>query len=142
MTSKLTDFFLSAFLLIKATLSADIQNEQVVRAAIDIGMGGPKLHIAEIDLGTNKIVKVLHSQKYFVNFYEGISKNDNSRLSLEVMNQCIAALKDAIDVARSFKVEGIVAIATAYFVLLPTDLSLQVLSRMKRVSKCTLLIKI
>jgi len=33
-----------------------------IRAAIDIGMGGPKLQIAEVDTVTNKIVKTIHTQ--------------------------------------------------------------------------------
>jgi len=113
MTNKLTNFFLIAFLLIKSTLSAEIQNEHVVRAAIDIGMGGPKLQISEIDLGTNKIVKTLYSHRYYVNFYEDVSKNDDNRLSDEVMIQGIEAFGNAIEVAHSFQAEGIVAIATA-----------------------------
>lgn len=56
------------------------------RAAIDIGMGGPELQVAEVDPTTNKIVKMLHTQRYFVNFYEGICDN---QLTPEIMEQGI-----------------------------------------------------
>lgn len=111
---KLIAFFLNVILL-SSTLFATNTDAHVVRAAIDIGMGGPKLQVAEVDLKTNKIVKLLHSQRYFVNFYEGISKDNGNRLSAEVMTQGLDAFKNAINVAHSFKADGIVAIATASF---------------------------
>jgi len=103
-------FFCSAILL-----SSTLFSTHVVRAAIDIGMGGPKLQVAEVDLTTNKVVKLLHSQKYFVNFYEGISKDEGNRLSVEMMAQGLEAFKSAVHVARSLQAEAIVAIATASF---------------------------
>lgn len=96
-------------------LFATNTDTHVVRAAIDIGMGGPKLQVAEVDLKTNKIVKMLHSQRYFVNFYEGISKDNGNRLSAEVMTLGLEAFKSAVNIAHSFKADGIVAIATASF---------------------------
>lgn len=107
-------FFLNAIFL-SSTLFATNADTHVVRAAIDIGMGGPKLQVAEVDLKTNKIVKLLHSQRYFVNFYEGISKDNGNRLSAEVMTQGLDAFKNAVNIAHSFKADGIVAIATASF---------------------------
>lgn len=86
-----------------------------VRAAIDIGMGGPKLQVAEVDLKTNKIVKVLHTQRYFVNFYDSICQSVNKQISLDAMAQGLEAFKDAVKTAHSFNTNGIVAIATASF---------------------------
>lgn len=114
MVNKFISVFLSISLLNGVLSAATMQNAHVVRAAIDIGMGGPKLQIAEVDLETNKIVKMLHTQRYFVNFYEG-SKNTDNRLSNDVMLQGLEAFKNAIKVAHSFKVDGITAIATASF---------------------------
>ncbi|MCP5507778.1 MAG: hypothetical protein H7A37_05715 [Chlamydiales bacterium] len=110
---RLVAFVLNVFLL-SSTLFATNQ-DHVIRAAIDIGMGGPKLQVAEVDIKTNKIVKLLHSQRYFVNFYEGISKDNGNRLSDKVMRQGLEAFKSAVNVAHSFKADGIVAIATASF---------------------------
>jgi exopolyphosphatase / guanosine-5'-triphosphate,3'-diphosphate pyrophosphatase len=114
MNIKRMGIFLS-LLLLCFNLSATTQNDRVIRAAIDIGMGGPKLQVAEIDTKTNKIVKMLHTQRYFVNFYDSISKNANNHLSSEVMAEGRKAFKDAIDTAHSFDTDGIVAIATASF---------------------------
>src|SRR5579863_5715317 len=99
--------FLSVFLLFSAVLFGEI------RAAIDIGMGGPKLQIAEVDVQSNKIVQMLYSESYFVNFYEGASKAGGSRLSPEIIEKGLKACTDAIAVARAFGAGEIVAIATA-----------------------------
>lgn len=105
-----TNFLFILFLVIHSVLIAE--NTVVIRAAIDIGMGGPKLQVAEVDLKTNKIVKVLHSQRYFVNFYNGCVDN---QLSIEIMNQGLEVFKNAVKTARSFGPNNIVAIATASF---------------------------
>lgn len=110
MRTRLTNLLLSLFILICSTAAAE--NSVALRAAIDVGMGGPKLQIAEVDLKTNKIVKVLHTQRYFVNFYDGCI---NHQLSSEVMTQGLEAFKNAIKTAYSFNANDIVAIATASF---------------------------
>lgn len=96
-------------------ITASAQNPNAVRAAIDIGMGGPKLQVAEVDPNTHKVVKLLHTQRYFVNFYEGIARNRDNRLSPEMMAEGLQAVKDAVATANSFGTDGIVAIATASF---------------------------
>lgn len=96
-------------------LAAAIEDPHVVRAAIDIGMGGPKLQVAEVDPQTHKIVKVLHTERYYVNFYEGISQNGDSQFSPEMRAQGVKAVKQAVDKANSFGADRIVAIATASF---------------------------
>jgi exopolyphosphatase/guanosine-5'-triphosphate,3'-diphosphate pyrophosphatase len=111
--SQLLGFFFQACLCF--SLSATTQNPTVVRAAIDIGMGGPKLQIAEVDPKTNKLVKMLHTQRYFVNFYEGISQHEENHLSPEVMSQGLQAFKEAVAIAHSFEADGIVAIGAAAF---------------------------
>ncbi len=87
----------------------------VVRAAIDIGSGGPKLRIAEIDLTTNKIVKILHTKLYPVIFQESLSRGSDRTLSPEIMLQGLKAIKDAIVLARSFEPEGIVMMGASAF---------------------------
>jgi len=113
MRGQLLGFFFH--LCVCFNLAAAIESPNAIRAAIDIGMGGPKLQVAEVDPQTNKIVKMLHTQRYFVNFYEGISQNGNSQFSPEIMAQGLQSFKDAVDKANSFGADGIVAIATASF---------------------------
>jgi len=88
---------------------------KVIRAAIDIGMGGPKLHIAEVDVQTNKIIKTLHTQRYFVDFYNSVSKHAHSNLSSDIMEEGFKAFNEAVKMAKTFNPKGIVAIATASF---------------------------
>jgi exopolyphosphatase / guanosine-5'-triphosphate,3'-diphosphate pyrophosphatase len=85
----------------------------IIRAAIDIGSGGPKLRVAEVDLAVNKIIKILHIQQYPVIFQESLSKG--RILNAEIMLQGIQAIKDAISVAESFKAEGVVMIGASIF---------------------------
>lgn len=114
MCKKFVGFFLCLSIL-SFPLSAMAENTHVIRAAIEIGMGGPKLQVAEVNPKTNKIVKMLHTQRYFVNFYDSLSDKPDKQLCPEIMKDGLKAFKEAIDKANSFKVDGIVAIATASF---------------------------
>lgn len=102
-------------LFVSNSLLAAGSHSTVVRAAIEIGTGGPKLQVAEVDPKTNKIVTTLHTQRYFVNFYESIARSQDHQISPEVMAQGVEAFCAAIHKARTFDVDGIVAIATAAF---------------------------
>lgn len=86
-----------------------------IRAAIDIGMGGPKLRIAEVDLKTNKLLKLLHEELYFVNFYDSLLENEDQNLSAEAMKQGLEAIEEAVARAKSLNAEEIVMIAAAAF---------------------------
>jgi len=90
-----------------------ILDQRGIRAAIDIGMGGPKLQVAEVDLATHKIVKMLHTQRYYVDFYQDVSKS--GELSPEVMAQGFQSFQEAVSTAKSWGAQEIVAIATASF---------------------------
>lgn len=113
--NKLLSHFIGLFLMVTSLSAQTKEDTHVIRAAIDIGMGGPKLQVAEVALETNKIVRVLHSQRFFVNFYESVSKDPDNQLSSHAMDQGLEAFKNAVNVARSYNVDGIVAIATASF---------------------------
>lgn len=86
----------------------------VIRAAIDIGSGGPKLRIAEVDLTGNNINKVLHVGQYPVIFQESLSKGRERTLNPEIMHQGIQAIQEAIALAKSFKAE-VVLIGASIF---------------------------
>lgn len=87
----------------------------MVRAAIDIGSGGPKLRIAEIDLITNKMTKILYTEQYPVIFQNCLSNGGDKLLTPEVMFQGIQALKNAIESANSFGAKGVVLVGTSVF---------------------------
>jgi exopolyphosphatase/guanosine-5'-triphosphate,3'-diphosphate pyrophosphatase len=86
----------------------------VIRAAIDVGSGGPKLRIAEIDASAHKIVRILHVQQYPVIFQNCLS-GESRMLSPEIMSQGIKAIEEAIAVARALHAERIVIIGTSPF---------------------------
>ncbi len=102
-------------LVISNALLAVGDHSTVVRAAIEVGTGGPKLQVAEVDPKTSKIVKAVHAERYFVNFYESIARSQDHQISPEVMAQGIEVFRSAVDKAKSFNADGIVAIATAAF---------------------------
>lgn len=112
---RLSIFMMSALLVTTSPLLAATSPATVVRAAIDIGMGGPKLQVAEVDPTTHKVVSLLHTQRYFVNFYHDLSQSADNTLSSAIMEQGLQAFNDAVNAARSFNVEGVAAVATAAF---------------------------
>lgn len=107
--------FLSISLLLSVSPLQATPPPHVIRAAIDIGMGGPKLQVAEVDPTAGKIVRMLHTQRYFVNFHEDLSQNGNHQLSPAIMEAGRKAFCEAVNQAQSCGADGIVAIATAAF---------------------------
>ncbi|MBJ7449969.1 MAG: hypothetical protein JHC93_06385, partial [Parachlamydiales bacterium] len=95
-------------------LSVEV-NANVIRAAIDFGTAGPKLRIAEIDLENNKIVKLLHSQQFPVNFQTALARDKNNCITQEIMEEGLIAFKKAITVAHEYGVDGIVTVGASLF---------------------------
>ena len=93
--------------------SAEATEGCVIRAAIDIGSGGPKLTVAEVDTVSNKIIKVVHTEQYVVNFYDSIQADN--RLSEAIMSKGIDAIKSALGTASIWAAESSKGIATAAF---------------------------
>lgn len=108
-------FLLALSISLWSSLPLTAQMTQVIRAAIDVGSGGPKLRVAEVDLTTNKIVKILHIRQYPVIFQESLAQSDQRMLSSEIMLQGLKAIQDAIVVAKSLGADGIVVIGASVF---------------------------
>ncbi len=87
----------------------------VVRAAIDVGSGGPKLRVAEVDLSAYRIARILHIQEYPVAFQDALSRSDDRILSPQVIHQGLESIKAAIATARSFEAEKIVILGASIF---------------------------
>lgn len=87
----------------------------VVRAAIDIGSGATKLRVAEVDLKSQKIVKILESQNYTVPYQEQLANDKDGNFNSQVMDQGINALQQAKEVAQKYQAEKVIAVATAAF---------------------------
>ena len=91
-----------------------LYSNTVVRAAIDIGTGGIRLRVAQVDLDTNKIVKMLSTKQYLIIFQSCLLGSDKI-LSNEIMAEALGAIKSSIDLVKSFETSGIVIIGTAVF---------------------------
>ena len=86
-----------------------------IRAAIDVGSGGPKLRVAEVDLTTHRIARIIHIQEYPVPFQDALSRSDDRSLSSQVIHQGLESIKAAIATARSFEAEKIVILGASIF---------------------------
>lgn len=105
-------FILTLFFAI--SLPVISHSTPVVRAAIDVGSGGPKLRVAEIDPTTNKILNILFIKQYPVIFQESLLRNDK-KLSSEIMVEGLNAIKNAMALAKSYGAEGVAVIGTSVF---------------------------
>ena len=99
--------------ILSSTPLAMTKSSIEVRAAIDMGTGGPKLEVAEVNLETGKIVRIVHAERIFVNFHDSLARS--SILSEDVKTRGHEAFQKAVEKARSFNPKGIVAVATAAF---------------------------
>lgn len=85
----------------------------VLRAAIDIGSGGAKLRVAEVDKDANALIKVVHVQQFPVLFQDELSTSKT--LSPTIMAEGILAIQKAIQTACAFNIDGVVLIGTSPF---------------------------
>lgn len=94
----------------------DVKSEDiVVRAALDIGSGATKLKVAQVNLKTQKIVKVLVNESFPVQYQEELEKSTNNTFNEQVMNTGLDALKKSQEIAYKYGAQKVVAIATASF---------------------------
>lgn len=95
--------------------SVQPQENEVIRAALDIGSGATKLKVAKVNLKENKIDKVLAVENYSVQYQESLLNSKDHMFSEEIMRQGIDAIKKAKDVAEKHGAKKVVAVATASF---------------------------
>lgn len=91
------------------------ENDHVIRAAIDIGSGATKLKVAEVNLKTQKIVKVLVNESFPVQYQEGLEKSTDGNFDEQLMETGLQALKKSKEIALQHKAQNVVAVATASF---------------------------
>ncbi|MBA3958567.1 MAG: hypothetical protein H0X51_09295 [Parachlamydiaceae bacterium] len=103
------------FLAILALPLMGFASDTVVRAAIDIGSGATKLKVAEINLKTQKIEKVLVNTSFPVQYQEGLAKSKDESFDETLMQIGLDALKKSKQIALEHKAENVVAVATASF---------------------------
>lgn len=87
----------------------------VIRAAVDIGSGATKLKVAEVNLETKKIDKVIGVENYSVQYQDALMSSPDHMFSEQIMQEGIDALNKAKVKAESLGAEKVVAVATAAF---------------------------
>lgn len=105
--------FVFCFIFTASVYSASA--DTVVRAAIDIGSGATKLRVAEVNLKTQKIEKILVNETFEVPYQEELEKSPTQTFNEIVMQQGIDALKKSKAIANQHHAEKVIAVATAAF---------------------------
>jgi exopolyphosphatase / guanosine-5'-triphosphate,3'-diphosphate pyrophosphatase len=96
-------------------LCFSLENESVVRAAIDIGSGATKLKVALVNLKTQKIEKVLVNESFPVQYQEELEKSLDGKFNETVMKTGLEALQKSKEIAQKQGANKVIAIATASF---------------------------
>jgi exopolyphosphatase/guanosine-5'-triphosphate,3'-diphosphate pyrophosphatase len=86
-----------------------------VRAAIDIGSGATNLKVAKVDPKTSKILVQLFEKSIPVPYQKHLEQSSDQTFDRPVMDQGIHAIKALKEMADSYHVKKIVAVATAAF---------------------------
>lgn len=86
-----------------------------IRAAMDIGSGATNLKVAKVDPATGKIVIQLVEKSIAVPYQKHLEKSTDNKFDKEVMDQGIKAIKALKEIANTYQVKKIVAVATAAF---------------------------
>lgn len=94
-----------------ASINADIER----RAAIDIGSGGTKVAIADVDTETNQIIEVIFDTSFPVPYQASLDKSVDGTFDVETKEQGLNTFKEIKEIADQYQVQKIVAIATSAF---------------------------
>jgi len=106
-------FYLVILLVISsfAQVNADVER----RAAIDIGSGGTKVAIADIDTETNQIVEIVLDTSFSVPYQASLDKSEDGTFDGETKELGLETFKEIKEIADQYEVQKIVAIATSAF---------------------------
>lgn len=102
---------LISFLLVFVQVHAEIER----RAAIDIGSGGTKLAIADVELETNQIVEVLLDTSFPVPYQASLDKTSDGTFDAETKAIGLNAFLEIKQLTETYQVENTAAIATSAF---------------------------
>lgn len=86
-----------------------------MRAAIDIGSGATNLKVAKVDPDTQKILIQLYEKSIPVPYQKHLEQSTDETFDREVMDHGIRAIKALKELADSYHVKKVIAVATAAF---------------------------
>lgn len=106
-------FYLVILLAISAFayVNADVER----RAAIDVGSGGTKVAIADIDTETNHIVQIVIDTSFPVPYQASLDKSVDGTFDVETRELGLQTFKEIKALAGQYHVQKTVAIATSAF---------------------------
>lgn len=100
------------FLLV---FSANLQGEIERRAAIDVGSGGTKIAIADVDTETNQIVDILYDASFSVPYQSSLDLSYDNKIDAETRALGLHTFTRIKEITDEFGVQKISAIATSAF---------------------------
>jgi exopolyphosphatase / guanosine-5'-triphosphate,3'-diphosphate pyrophosphatase len=86
-----------------------------MRAAIDIGSGATNLKVAKVDPKSNKILVQLYEKSIPVPYQKHLEQSSDQTFDREVMDKGVHVIKALKELAESYDVKKVVAVATAAF---------------------------
>lgn len=98
-------------LIITSSLSAEIER----RAAIDIGSGGTKVTIADVDTDSNQITNIVLDTSFSVPYQASLDKSKDGTFDDETKALGLKTFKEIKEIADQNQVQRIAAIATSAF---------------------------
>ncbi len=104
------------FILLLTILQITVLDASIERrAAIDIGSGGTKVAIADVDRDTNQIVHVLFEKSFSVPYQASLDKSEDGTFDAETRSLGVHTFKEIKEIANQHQVQKIKAIATSAF---------------------------
>ncbi len=98
-------------LMLSVHLHADVER----RAAIDIGSGGTKVAIGDVDTETNQILQVVLDTSFPVAYQASLDKSIDSTFDEQTQQKGIEVFSEIKALANEYQVQNIAAIATSAF---------------------------
>lgn len=103
------------FILLLSFCCSSIYGAIERRAAIDIGSGGTKVAIADVETDNNSIVALLFDSSYQVPYQASLDKSNDGTFDEETRALGVKVFKEIKQIAKEYQVEKISAIATSAF---------------------------
>lgn len=105
--------FVIIFVIISVFTNVDAEVER--RVAIDVGSGGTKVAIADVDTETNQILQILLDASYPVPYQASLDKSLDGTFDQETKGIGLKTFKEIKELSNQYEVQKIVAIATSAF---------------------------
>jgi len=105
--------FLSIILL--STYSLQASNHIERRAAIDVGSGGTKVAIADVEVETGKIIQIIFQDSFSVPYQAALESSYDGSFDKEIRELGMRTFVQIKDLTNHYQVEKVSAVATAAF---------------------------